>query len=643
MNRASRIALIFLVLAAAALADDQPSPKPPLDQLLDTPISTASKYERQLSSVAAAVSVITAEEIERYGWTSLDEVLQSVRGFYLTYDRDHTAVGFRGIGQPNDYNSRFLLLIDGTPANDSLFGAAPLGSDLALDLGTVEKIEIVRGPGSALYGSHAMLAVINIVTKNGDAIDGVSVAALGGSRGRRGAALRSGKQFANGIMASATADWQEISGNDLFFPQFDTPADDDGVARGLDYENLHSFTAAVQKGNFRLSASTRWRLKGVPTAAYGSDFNRDSNTTNEHDMITANYQRTFGSNKTLELRGAWGHDLYQGHWAHSPNATDRGSAIHVGGEARFLWDIRPNQRLTIGGEYTDLRSANYDFSSGSFNASFSRPDVLTSFYAQYEGHFSPQLALVAGIRRDDLAEGPDWTSPRAGILFTPSRTTTFKLLYGHAFRSPNIFESADLPPLWRSDPNLKPETIRTTELVWEQKISPDLAAVASAFHISTDDLIDQQFDYEAPSFRYENLGSLDSNGVELGLAWHRQDGLWARLSGALQHGADSKQMMTNSPQYLLKGNVSTSPWRRFSFGVEAVAEAQRRTRDGEHTDPFLLLNATISRQLTEHFRLGLTSRNLLNAHYSTPVGSELQPQSIRQDGRTLMLRLTYTR
>src|SRR2546423_1922845 len=184
-NHGWLITLTILALAGALRADEKPSGKLPLDQLLETPISTAAKYDQQLSSVAASVSVITAEEIERYGWTTLPEALQAVRGFYITYDRTYAYIGLRGIGRPTDFNSRILILIDGHRLNNSMFGTAQ--ADLSMDLSSVEKIEIVRGPGSALYGTHAMLAVINVITKGADAMDD-GVTLTGGSHGMRGAA-----------------------------------------------------------------------------------------------------------------------------------------------------------------------------------------------------------------------------------------------------------------------------------------------------------------------------------------------------------------------------------------------------------------------------------------------------------------------
>jgi iron complex outermembrane receptor protein len=639
------ITLIALALAAVARADDEKTSKLPLDQLLDTPISTGAKYDQQLSSVAASVTVITAEEIERYGWTSLADVLQASRGFYLTNDRTSIYAGLRGIGRPSDYNSRLLILIDGQPVNGAIFGSAAVGSDLAIDLGMVEKIEIVRGPGSALYGTYAMLAVINIFTKNADAIDGVAISALSGSNGKQGAAFRAGKVLTNGLRITTSASWQETDGANLFFPEYDAPENNHGVAEKRDYEDLHGFRLTLEKGGFKLSASTRTNIQGVPTASFGTVFNAATSTSFTRNLVVAEYQHRLGRNATMELRSYWDRGHGSGSYSYDVVGLESSISSTIGGEARVHWDLSPNQRLTAGTEYANSRKIEYQYAAGDFNVDLRRPYDVTSYYLEYEGHPSPRVGFVAGIRRDDFSATGDSTNPRAAILFTPNRSTTIKLLYGSAFRSPNVYEAfyEDSLTPWKAHPDLKPESIRTTELVWEQRLSPETMLVGSAFHITADDLIDEQLEPVEQIYWYDNIGSMTSNGVELGLQMRRQNGLWARLSGSAQRVATEDGPPSNSPRFLLKGGLSTSPWAPFHAGIEGIFEASRRTRDGDKTEPFLLLNGTISRQLAERFRLSLSVRNLLDTRYSTPVGPELLPQAIRQDGRTFQLKMIYTR
>src|ERR1051325_2604631 len=182
MKLACTTALLTAALVAPLHGDD----RLPLDKMLETPISTAAKYDQKLSSVAASVTVITAEEIERYGWTSLDQALDATRGFFITYDRIYTYAGLRGIGRPTDLNTRILILVD----------------------------------GQSVYNQ----------------LDGGTSTAAAGSDEKRGASLRLGQQFAGGLQLTASANWQETGGASLFFPEYDSPETNHGVAVDRDYE-----------------------------------------------------------------------------------------------------------------------------------------------------------------------------------------------------------------------------------------------------------------------------------------------------------------------------------------------------------------------------------------------------------------------
>ncbi|GEM_PF-1609942 len=102
-----------IVFGASLPASAQEKPGIPLDELLNTPVSTAAQYEQRLTDAPASVTVITAEEISRYGWETLAEVLNAVRGIYIRYDRDYEYLGIRGVSGPTDFNNRLLVMIDG--------------------------------------------------------------------------------------------------------------------------------------------------------------------------------------------------------------------------------------------------------------------------------------------------------------------------------------------------------------------------------------------------------------------------------------------------------------------------------------------------------------------------------------------------
>src|SRR5580658_10704078 len=143
-----------------------------LEQLSQMTVYSASKHEQSVSDAPSSVTIITADEIQRYGYRTLADILESVRGFYITYDRYQSYVGVRGFGRLGDWNSRVLLLIDGNRINDVVLGQALLGTEFPLDVDLIQRVEIVRGPSSSLYGAAAFFAVINVITRKGTDLRG---------------------------------------------------------------------------------------------------------------------------------------------------------------------------------------------------------------------------------------------------------------------------------------------------------------------------------------------------------------------------------------------------------------------------------------------------------------------------------------
>src|ERR1700727_3496337 len=189
--------LTIVALAANATAQQETKDlgEASLEELSNIQVYSASKHMQRASDAPSSVTVITSDEIQRYGYRSLADILERVRGFYITYDRDYSYVGVRGFGRLGDSNNRILVLIDGDRINDNVFGEPYIGSEFLVDVDLIDRLEIIRGPSSSLYGADAFFAVINVITRKAPKLKGVEVSFSPGSYGTYNGRASYGGQY----------------------------------------------------------------------------------------------------------------------------------------------------------------------------------------------------------------------------------------------------------------------------------------------------------------------------------------------------------------------------------------------------------------------------------------------------------------
>jgi outer membrane receptor for ferrienterochelin and colicins len=215
-----------------------------LEELANIEVYSASKHMQKVSDAPSSVTVITADEIQKYGYRSLAEILESVRGFYITYDRDYSFVGVRGFGRLGDSNNRVLVLIDGHRINDNVFGQPYFGTEFLVDVDLIDRLEIVRGPGSSLYGADAFFAVINVITRKAAQAKGFELAFSPASYGTYQGRVTYGAHY-RGVDMLLSGTLYNSQGQTLFFPQFDGPATNYGITSDTDYESFQHILATI--------------------------------------------------------------------------------------------------------------------------------------------------------------------------------------------------------------------------------------------------------------------------------------------------------------------------------------------------------------------------------------------------------------
>jgi len=655
-GRASRILswLVSVVACWASLGateDLKAGQEASLEDLLKIKISTASKYEQLVGEAPASITIITQEEIRRFGYRILQDVFSSVPGFYSSYDRNYSYLGVRGFGRPTDYNNRILLLLNGMQLNEAVFGSVLLESGFGIDLFDVDRIEIVRGPGSTLYGTGAMLAVINVITKKGAGVNGLSLAGEAGSYGRLKGKAAYGTKLDNGLDFFIAGNWADVDGRDIYYKEYDDPSTNNGLAQGLDWDRPRSLFASLSFKGFSLQAYNSSRKKGNPTGSWGVDFNNPyAEFYDAQRFVEARYEREFSARLQMTVRGYYYVYDYYGHYSYSDVPTDDESADHLaGGEARFLWDTSSQNRVVLGLEYRNHLENSY-FYGGSdfviFKGNF--PEQVYSIYAQDELSLTSTLTLTAGFRNDYYSTIGNAFVPRASLIYRPFANSTLKFLYSEAFRAPNVYEreyvdSAETGYVdQKVNPALGAEKIRTLELAWEQRLSEGLFGTVSLYSFHMKNLIDLGIDPTDGFYWYENSGSVNSKGIELGLNARFANGILGYASYSYQDSKDTvgESHLTNSPEHLVKAGVSFPVFELGYAGIQVLHESERLTVYDTKTKPFFLANLNlVSKTFLQRFRASLLVNNLFDIEYAYPGGYEHLQDAIIQDGRDFILRL----
>lgn len=615
-------------------------------------VSTATRLAQPISDAPAAVVVITAKDIRDFGWRTLADALASLPGLYVTYDRDYTYLGARGFQRPGDYNSRFLLLVDGVRLNDAVYDQAPIGTDFPIDMDMVERIEYVPGPGSAVYGSNALFGIVNVITRTGKTLEGAQVAIAAGSFGEKRARASYGWHGSNGADVLLSASSYNRRGQDLYYPEFDTPDQNNGVARGLDYDRAQNFLAKFAYGDFGLSMAYGNRTKGVPNAPYGALFDAPYSTADTHSFINGSFHHTVNDGLQLAAEAYWGRYDYRSPSLYAPGPVenvDGDHALWYGGDVHATITSIPKNKMVFGMDYTrDAHRDQYNYNVDPYALLLDdrRSSNRAGIYAEDELQLPANFSLNAGLRYDHETVSGANVSPRVALTYKATSKDTFKLVYGQAYRAPNAYELYYAVPGvggQQANPSLKAEHITTSEFIYERKIGASGRATLSLFHYDIRDLISET---ATPSglYIFENLNRANANGAELSYEQKFAGGARIRASYSWQLARDSASgaVLQNSPRDLVKLNLVLPVFRNVArVGAELRCVSSRLAEQG-HAAGYCLGNMTVgTSRLIRHADLSFSVYNVANTRYTDPAGPGFTQEVIAQQSREFLLKLVY--
>jgi len=505
--------IVAAVLAALALA---PAPGAAQDLsdlagLLNEPVvSTASKSAETAGLAPATTSVLTSDDLRRHGITSLDEAINFLGLGLLTEPAYGTVeIGARGVLLSGDYGTHVLLLVDGHALNEQWNSTAYYDRNAAIPFDLVDHIEVILGPGSVLYGSNAMLGVINVITKRARDYAGVHLVAEGGVPATGHASIGFGKQVeAFGHTFELTG---AIDGYGTRPPLEYGLQPFDGGTWGGDASHGE---VAVPSAHLRLvvgdlDIGLRSGLaKRTADHIYGTTFDDPENWERDRWLsLDAKWSRSVGRKLGLSAR-VYG-DLYE-YFFVSPFATaddclegqatctmrNLGSSRWAGAEASATVDWREDGRFVtlVGAEvrrswvhsWLDFRDG--DTGEDTRIASYAPAGTTVGAYLQQTLHPARWLSLNAGARLDADPDLGSHLSPRVAAVVPAWRGGTLKAIYSEAFRAPSFFERAYSDTSWIASPDLDPETVRSLEGVVEQRVGA-LRLRASGFRTGWQDLV----------------------------------------------------------------------------------------------------------------------------------------------------------
>ncbi|MDP2786146.1 MAG: TonB-dependent receptor, partial [Sulfurimicrobium sp.] len=517
-------------------------------------VTIASGVRQPVARAPSVATVITAEEIEAIGAADLDEVLETVPGLHVS----RSPLGYNPIytmrGIHTQYNPQVLMLVNGIPITSVFFGNR---SQIwgGMPVGNIARIEVIRGPGSALYGADAFSGVINIITRTAADINGTEVGVRAGSFNSRDAWVQHGGTWGGFDVAAylrvgATDGQRQIIGADALsgtpFPSLapgPVNLGGDAIDARLD----------LARDKWRLRAGYQQRNNAGTGPGVASALDPTGRNFGERISTDLTWQDTnFAPDLDVTAQASYLHITEQSDLTLYPPGFPGFPDGVIGNP--YQWER--HLRLNLSAFYTGLQSHKLRFGAGTQNddlyrtresrnytlvaipggffpaplgsvvdvsdsAPFLRPHNrrVNHVYVQDEWAFARDWYLTAGVRHDQYSDFGGTTNPRLALVWETAYNLTSKLLYGRAFRPPSFAELYNINnPVALGNPNLKPETIESVELAFAWQPTGNLQANLNLFRYQMKDILRFVQNPDA-SFTAQNAGQQRGQGLEVELVW----------------------------------------------------------------------------------------------------------------------------
>jgi iron complex outermembrane receptor protein len=627
-------------------------------------VSIATLHPNRTGEAPAIISVITAEQIKYMGARNLADVLVTVPGIGIltsnAWSRDEIEV--RGI--ETRQSDKVLVLVDGHRLNDPFFGGATTVTD-DFPLANVKQIEIIRGPGSALYGANAFVAVINIISKKAEEIDGMQLSLGMGSFQTTRYNIMFGKILESGLKLSGNLNYFKTDGQkhlveDDALTQLNKTSEAPGFTNNwrersdfllnLDYEDIGFMARFINKEHGAL-VGARDQLSDdeiMKFNAFDSELRLKHAITKQIEISNKIYYDLFDIDFLFETAPE-GTSTPGGTFTNGAIVKSTATEQTVGDDLHLDIELFKGNLLTTGVVYEYISQsnvtteANYDpslpfapsapvdFQDFTEDANFNRNTdrTVVALYAQDDWRLIDQVSLTAGVRYDSYDDVGESVNPRGGLVFSPLPDMDLKFLYGEAFRVPNFEELYNQNnAAVHGDEDLDPEKLRTIEAGLEYRYEQRLRLTANYFHTEIEDLIVLGPDPTGEAIlRFQNLDDARIDGVESEIRANFSTGHYAYINYSYQRAVKvkTKQRLPNTPMHRGNLGLNLALGKYVNIQPHLFLSAERVRAKGDTRDPdgeYALVNlAAIIKNFYKTLEVRANVHNLLDREYDNPAST----------------------
>jgi outer membrane cobalamin receptor len=630
-----------------------------LAELFDLEVTIATGVKQSVARAPSVTSVITAADIERMGATTLEEVLETIPGLHVEYmPYGGSIFNIRGIYSL--VNSQVLVLMNGIPVTSITYSSKPFFYSPLVN--SINRIEIIRGPGSAVYGADAFAGVINIITKTKKDIEGTETGVRIGSFDTEEVWALHGGNY-GGFDVALSMDYQSTNGHERtidvdaqtqFDKIFNTQA---SYAPGPVNLQKRSFDAYldISKGNWQLRSGFQGRYDVEDMAGAASALDPLGSYWEKHfnmDLIYHNPELTKNWDVTAQLSylynewethdqtwfppGAFGGAYPKGYVFDTGTKENHarlnlsstytgfnqhmirlGTGYHYGDmfETKHISNVDPATRLAI--PYTDFSDTVYTVIPETHRDNW-------YLFLQDIWSFAANWELTVGLRYDKYSDFGATTNPRLALMWQPRPNLTTKLLYGSAFRAPGIADQYINLPTFQGNRNVEPETIDTWELAFDYRATKNLHFATNLFTYKWNDGIIYGPGETEGTFKIANIATQKGQGLEFETRWQMSNkfSLLANYAFTKATNENTNHDAGNYPQHsaYLRTDWLVYPNWSLNSQLTWIGENKRGAGDPRApVDDYTTVDLTLRRkEIKGHWNFAVSVRNLFDADARVP-------------------------